>query len=81
MVIEDAAARALLDELVVSWTNGGALGVLRELVPAVWRRNVDRYEPVRLGDDAVSLGVNRVAICATSRSAGSSVCLVYRPVT
>lgn len=56
-MIEDAAARALLDEVVVDWTNGGALSVLRELVPTVWRRNVDRYEPVRLGDDAVSLGV------------------------
>lgn len=56
-MIEDAAARALLDEVVVAWTNGGVLGVLRELVPTVWRRNVDRYEPGVAGDDATSLGI------------------------
>lgn len=55
-MIEDAAARALLDEVVVEWTDGGVLGELRQLIGAVWRRNLDRWEP-RLGDDAVSLGV------------------------
>lgn len=56
-MIEDAAALALLDEVVVEWTNGGVLNELRELVPTVWRRNLDRHEPARLGDDATSLGV------------------------
>jgi hypothetical protein len=56
-VIEDAGVQALLDEIVVDWTDGGVLDVLRELVPIVWRRNLDRYEPARLGDDAMTLGV------------------------
>jgi hypothetical protein len=56
-MIEDAAARALLDETVVEWTNGEVLGPLCEVVRTVWRTNLDRYEPVRLGDDAVSIGV------------------------
>jgi hypothetical protein len=55
-VIEDAAAQALLDEVVNEWTDGDVLGVLRELVPTVWRKNVDRYEP-RLGDDPTTLGI------------------------
>ena len=53
----DAAAQALLDEVVAAWTDGGPLGVLRELVPTVWRRNIARHEPARLGDDRMSLGV------------------------
>ncbi|MQA16994.1 MAG: hypothetical protein GEV09_23540 [Pseudonocardiaceae bacterium] len=56
-MIEDAAARALLDESVVEWTEGDVLGPLCEVVRTVWRTNVDRYEPVKLGDDAVSIGV------------------------
>lgn len=56
-MIEDAAARELLDQTVAEWTSGEVLGVLCGLVRAVWRRNVDRYEPVRLGDDALSLGM------------------------
>lgn len=56
-MIEDAAAQALLDEVVAAWTNGGPLGLLRELVPTVWRRNIARHEPTRLGDDRMSLGV------------------------
>jgi hypothetical protein len=55
-VIEDAAARALLDDMVVEWTDGGVLGPLRTLVSTVWWRNLDRHEPA-LGDDAQSLGV------------------------
>ncbi|REH55188.1 hypothetical protein BCF44_101205 [Kutzneria buriramensis] len=54
--MEDAAAQALLDEVVADWTAGTVLSVLRELVPAVWRRNLDRHEP-RLGDDPTTLGI------------------------
>ncbi len=57
LVNEDAAARALLDEVVAEWIEGGVLGDLSDLVRTVWRCNVDRYEPARLGDDALSLGV------------------------
>lgn len=56
-MIEDAAAQTLLNEVVTAWTDGGPLGVLRELVPTVWRRNIARHEPARLGDDRMSLGV------------------------
>jgi hypothetical protein len=55
-VIEDVAARALLDELVTEWTDAGVLGPLRTLVGTVWSRNLDRHEPA-LGDDAQSLGI------------------------
>lgn len=53
----DAAVDALLGEIVVDWTDAGVLGELCQLVRTVWRTNVDRYEPTRLGDDAMSLGV------------------------
>lgn len=56
-MIEDAAAQALLDEVVAEWTDGDVLGVVRDLVPVVWRNNLDRYEPVELGDDATTLGI------------------------
>ena len=56
-VIEDAAARELLDEIVAEWTCGGVLGPLCELIPTVWRTDLNRHEPVRLGDDATSLGI------------------------
>jgi hypothetical protein len=56
-MIEDAPAKALLDEVVANWTDGRVLPVVCELVPTVWRRNLDRYEPARLGDDAMSLGI------------------------
>ena len=55
-MIEDAAARALLDELITEWTDGGVLEPLRTLVSTVWSRNLDRHEPA-LGDDAQSLGI------------------------
>jgi hypothetical protein len=55
-MIEDAAARGLLDEVVTEWTEAGVLGELCSIVRTVWRQNVDRHEP-RLGDDALSLGV------------------------
>ncbi|MGD9697338.1 MAG: hypothetical protein AB7V42_16965 [Thermoleophilia bacterium] len=55
-MIGDAAARELLDTVVVEWTGAGVLDPLRALVPTVWRKNLDRYEPT-LGDDAQTLGI------------------------
>jgi len=56
-VNEDAAAQALLGEVVAEWRSGGPLDELSALVRQVWRTNLVRYEPSRLGDDAMSLGV------------------------
>ena len=55
-MIEDAAAHALLEEMVDEWTACGVLTPMRTLISKVWRRNLDRYEPA-LGDDAQSLGI------------------------
>lgn len=71
-MIEDAAARALLDELVVEWTDGGVLEPLQDLIRMVWPRNLDRHEPV-LGDDALSLGIQssrNICNLAVSRLSG-----------
>jgi len=56
-VIEDLGAQTLLNETVAEWTGGDVLDVICGLVRTVWRTNVNRHEPARLGDDAVSLGV------------------------
>lgn len=56
VVIEDAAAHTLLDEVIVEWTAGSVLPTLRDLVTMVWRTNLDRHE-WRLGDDALTLGL------------------------
>lgn len=53
---EDAAARALLNGVVVEWTDSSVLGVLRSIIDTVWKTNSDRHEH-RLGDDAMTLGV------------------------
>ena len=55
-MMDDPAARAVLDEVIEEWTAGGVLGELRALVGTVWRTNLDRLEP-RLGDDAVTVGI------------------------
>lgn len=51
----DGGAEDVLVEVVTEWRRG-PLGELERLVPDVWRTNVDRHEPERLGDDLMSLG-------------------------
>jgi len=54
-VVGDEAAELVLARVVRDWF--GVLDVLQELAGRVWRTNLDRYEPSRLGDDATSLGI------------------------
>lgn len=39
------------------WLNEGPLGTVLELTAKVWRTNQERYEPERLGDDQLVLGI------------------------
>lgn len=56
LVPYDAAAEALLHDVIDDWASRGILGTLRSVVDEVWPRNLDRYEP-DLGDDRMVLGV------------------------
>ncbi|NEK96611.1 hypothetical protein GCU67_20930 [Modestobacter muralis] len=52
----DAAAEALLDQVMKDWEGRGILGTLRSVVTEVWPRNQNRFE-TQLGDDNMVLGV------------------------
>jgi hypothetical protein len=55
-IVDDFAARELLEQVTDEWAATGVLRVLRELVGQVWRTDLNRHEP-DLGDDAMSLGM------------------------
>lgn len=55
-MIEDAAVRSHLEEVVRQGSADGPLSVLCTLIDTVWRRNLDRQDS-EVGDDAVVLGV------------------------
>lgn len=40
------------------WAERGLTDAFKELVDTVWTKNVERHEPVELGDDANTLGYN-----------------------
>lgn len=52
----NAAAEALLGDVVKDWADRGILGTLRAVVTEVWPRNLDRHE-TDIGDDRMVLGV------------------------
>jgi len=54
--VDDVAAQEFLEQVTDEWAATGVLGVLRQLVDQVWRRDLARHDP-ELGDDAMSLGM------------------------
>lgn len=56
-MIQDPEALAHLAAVREHWLNEGPLGTLLALTATVWGTNLRRYEPERLGDDQLVLGI------------------------